>query len=78
MPTSCCGIATPPIAHGLVGNGPGRSCRSGDQIHAASPLRITNSAIVAMTTVSALARSNGRMTTRWIADAEEERDHERE
>ena len=37
---------------------------SGDQIHAASPLKTTRSAIVAITTVSTLARSSGRITVR--------------
>ena len=41
-----------------------KNCSCGDQIQAASPFRITSSAIVAITTVSTLACSSGRMTTR--------------
>ncbi len=40
---------------------------SGDQIHCASPLKITNSAIVARITVSGILFSNGRMITRSVA-----------
>ena len=64
VPVSCFEIWTPPITHELVGNGLGKNFSSGDQIHAARPFRITSNAIVAITTVSTLARSSGRITTR--------------
>ena len=60
-------IATPPTSKVLFGNGLGKTFSSGPQIHAASPFRITSSAIVAITIVSGFARSIGRITTRWIA-----------
>ena len=59
MPTSCFEMCTPPITHEVVGNGLWKNFSSGDQIHAASPFRITSSAIVAITTVSTLARASG-------------------
>ncbi len=59
-------MCTPPTTQDDVGNGLGKNCSCGDQIHAASPFRITSSAIVAITTVSTLARSSGRITVRWI------------
>ena len=66
MPTFCCEIWTPPTSHESFGNGLGRIFSSGPQIQAASPFRITSSAIVAITTVSSGARSSGRITARWI------------
>jgi hypothetical protein len=57
-------MCTPPTTHVLVGNGLGKNFSSGDQIHAASPFRITRSAIVAITTVRTLACSSGLITTR--------------
>src|SRR6185312_13173379 len=51
VPTSCLEMWTPPITHDDVGNGLGKNFSSGDQIQAASPFRMTRSAIVAMTTV---------------------------
>ena len=62
VPTSCFEMCTPPITHDDVGNGLGKNCSCGDQIHAASPFRITSSAIVAITAVSTLARSSGLIT----------------
>ncbi len=66
VPTSCFAMWTPPITQDVVGNGLGKNLISGDQIHAASPFRITSRAMVAITTVSTLARSSGRITTRWM------------
>ena len=65
VPTSCFEMCTPPTTQVLVGNGLGKNCSCGDQIHAASPFRITSRAIVAITTVRTLARSSGWITTRW-------------
>ena len=58
-------MCTPPITHDVVGKGLGKNCSCGDQIQAASPLKITSRAIVAITVVSTLARSSGRMSVRW-------------
>ena len=66
VPTSCCEMCTPSITQVFVGKGLGKNSIWGDQIHPASPLKITSRAIVAITTVSTLARSSGRMTMRWM------------
>src|SRR5207245_11264825 len=58
---------TPPTTQDVGDHGLGKNLISGDQIHAARPFRITSSAIVAITTVSTLVRSSGRMTTRCSA-----------
>ena len=55
-PTSCRAMATPPMSNGFALNGPRKTRVSGDQIQAASPLKITNSAIVTRMIVSGEAR----------------------
>jgi len=65
VPVSCFEMCTPAITHDVVGNGLGKNSSCGDQIHAASPFRITSSAIVAITIVRTLALSSGRITVRW-------------
>ena len=63
VPTSPFEMCTPPITQEVVGNGLWKNCSCGDQIQEASPFRITSSAIVAITTVSTLARASGFTTT---------------
>ena len=76
VPTSCLPMCTPPITHDEVGNGLGKNWICGDQIHAASPFRITSSAIVAITTVSdagALERPDDDALQRDAADERDRR-----
>ena len=76
--TACFGIATVPIDHVPPDSGDTRIFSSGCQIQLASPLRITSSAIVAITTVSSPARCERPDHALVDADAAEERDAERE
>ena len=57
---------TEPSCHVSFGNGLGKARISADQISGASPLKISTSPIVMITTVSTDALATGAITTRWI------------